>query len=66
MTGIVPLNALREQALATALTPSGQGGAATFRPHPGAESMLAFAGAFGRLKCAFHNDGQPSAAGAVC
>jgi hypothetical protein len=66
MARVVPLNALREQALATALPPPRQGGAASFRPHPRAESVLAFASAFGRLKCAFHNDGQPSVAGAVC
>jgi hypothetical protein len=55
----MPLNAFRQQALATALTSPRQSGASAFSAHPGAKSMLAFAGAFGGLKCAFHNN--PSA-----
>ena len=64
--GITSLDAFGEQALAAALTPASQAGASAFGPHAGAKSMLAFARAFGRLKCAFHNTIQPSAAGAVC
>jgi GNAT superfamily N-acetyltransferase len=49
------LRALRQQALATALTPTRENSAPAFGLHARAKTVLAFSGAFGRLIGAFHS-----------
>lgn len=48
------LDALGQEALASALTAAGQGGASAFGLHAGAEPVLAFARAFGSLVSSLH------------
>jgi hypothetical protein len=48
------VNAFREQTFAAALPPAGECRAATFGPHPGTETMLAFPCSLGWLISAFH------------
>ena len=54
MAGVVPVNALWEQAFATALAPSRKSGAAAFCSHTRAETVLAFTRSFRWLISAFH------------
>jgi hypothetical protein len=51
----VPVDALRKQSFATALTPARKSRAATFGPHPRAKTVLAFTRSFRGLISAFHN-----------
>jgi len=55
VAGVGPIDTFRQEALATALSPTRQRGTATFGSHARAKSMLAFARALGWLKCTFHN-----------
>ena len=57
MPGVTALYTLRQETLATPLTPPGKSGAAAFGLHPGAEPVLTFPRAFGSLKRAFHKIG---------
>jgi hypothetical protein len=54
MACVVDLNALRHQALATALAASSQSCSAAFGFHPGAEPELPFPGTLGSLIGSFH------------
>ena len=49
------LNAFREQAFATALTPACESCATSFGPHPRTKAVLTFACSLGWLVSAFHN-----------
>jgi hypothetical protein len=51
----VNFHALRQEALATALTATSQSGTTAFGFHAGAETVLAFARAFGSLVSSFHS-----------
>jgi hypothetical protein len=51
-------DAAREQTFAAALAAPSERGAAAFGFHTGAETVLAFARAFGRLIGAFHKAGR--------
>src|SRR5439155_8273579 len=53
-------DAFGQETFAPALTPARERGATAFRFHPGAEAVLTFAGALGRLVRAFHKTGQSS------
>src|SRR6266576_1309721 len=55
VAGVGPIDTFRQEALATPLSPARQGGTSTFGSHACAKSVLAFARAFGSLKCTFHN-----------
>lgn len=55
MPGVVNVHALRQQPFPAALAPAREGSASTFRAHPGAKTMLVFAGALRALKSAFHD-----------
>ena len=55
------INALREQAFATALAAARKSGPTAFGPHPGTETVLAFPRSFGWLIGAFHKTGNRSA-----
>jgi hypothetical protein len=55
MPGVMLFDALRKKTLSAALPAARQSRAATLGAHAGTESMLALAGAFRRLKSAFHN-----------
>ena len=55
---VMAFDAFGQQTFAAALTPPGEGGAAAFRFHPRTKTVLAFAGAFGRLVSAFHEAEQ--------
>ncbi len=59
----MPLDPFWEQAFAAALAPSREGRPPAFAFHAGAEAVLTFAGAFGRLISAFHIQRKLSAAG---
>jgi len=48
-------HALRQQPFPTALAPPRERCPAAFRAHPGAKTMLVFAGPFRALECAFHD-----------
>jgi hypothetical protein len=48
-------HAFRQQPLPPALTPPGEGGAAAFRAHARAKTMLVFSGALRALQSAFHD-----------
>jgi hypothetical protein len=48
------IHAFWQQAFAAALATSGEGGAAAFRPHPRAKTVLLLARSFGWLISAFH------------
>ena len=48
------LDALRQEAFATALATAREGGASAFGPHAGAKTVLAFARSLGWLISAFH------------
>lgn len=61
MAGVVPANALREQAFAAALAAARQSGATAFGPHPGTETVLALPRPLGWLIRAFHKTGNRSA-----
>jgi len=54
MAGVMSFHPFWQEALATALTPARERGAPAFGPHAGAETVLAFACAFGWLISAFH------------
>jgi hypothetical protein len=54
VTGVVKLNAFREQALAAALSPARQRGTARFCLHAGTKTMLTFSCSLGWLISAFH------------
>ncbi len=58
MASEVDFNALRKQALATALAATSENGAAILSFHTGAEPKLLFACALGRLVSAFHKAGS--------
>jgi hypothetical protein len=47
-------HAFGQQPLAATLTPARESGAAAFRAHPGAKTVLVFAGPLRALECAFH------------
>ncbi len=49
------LDTFWQQTFATALAPSGEGGASAFGAHARAKTVLAFSSALGWLKSAFHN-----------
>ena len=61
MSDIMSLDAFRQQTLATALTAPRKGRATTFGAHPGAETVLTFAGSLGWLVSAFHKTEKVSA-----
>lgn len=48
--------AFRQQTLATALTPTSERGASTFRAHARTKTVLTFPGALRALESAFHNE----------
>jgi hypothetical protein len=52
------LDAFREQAFATALSPACEGRAPAFGAHPGTETVLTFACSLGWLVSAFHKTGK--------
>ena len=52
--GVMNLDALRQEALTTALTAAGENRTTTLGLHTGSETELAFAGPLGRLIGAFH------------
>jgi hypothetical protein len=54
MSGVMSLDAFRQQTLATALAAARKGRATTFGTHPGAETVLTFACSLGWLVSAFH------------
>ena len=54
MAGVVPLDAFREQTLATALSPAGKYRPAAFCLHPGTKTVLAFPGSLRWLVSPFH------------
>ena len=54
VTREVDFNALRQQALASALTAAGEDGSSAFGFHAGAKAELLLARPFGRLVSAFH------------
>ena len=54
VAGVVPVNAFRKQALATALAPPGKSGAATLGSHTCAKTVLAFTRSLRWLISAFH------------
>ena len=54
VAGEMHFRALRQQTLATALTPPRERGASAFRAHARAKAVLLFAGALRALKCPFH------------
>lgn len=60
MAGVVYLDAFREQAFAPALPPARQRGAARFRFHPGAKTVLPFACSLGGLVSPFHKTEKAS------
>ena len=51
---VVPVNAFRKQAFATALPPARKSGATALGSHTSAKAVLAFARSFGWLIRAFH------------
>jgi hypothetical protein len=51
-------HALRQQTLATALTPPREGGASAFGAHPRTKTVLLFPGALRALECPFHTVGR--------
>ena len=55
MAGVVPVNALRQQSLATAFAPACKSGATSLGSHPCAKTVLAFTRSFRWLISAFHN-----------
>ena len=52
--GVMNFDALRQEALTTALTTAGKNGATALGLHTGSETELAFTGPLGRLIGAFH------------
>jgi hypothetical protein len=52
------LDAFREKAFATALSPACEGRAPAFGTHPGTETVLTFACSLGWLVRAFHKTGK--------
>lgn len=57
---IVHLDALGQEALATALAATGERGTAAFGLHARTETVLAFARALGRLVSSFHGQKIPA------
>ncbi len=51
---VIDFGALRQETLTTTLTAARETRATGFRAHPGAETVLTFAGAFRGLVSAFH------------
>jgi hypothetical protein len=47
-------HAFRQQSLPAALAPARESGAAAFRAHAGAKTVLVFPGPFRALECSFH------------
>jgi len=54
MPGVMNFDAFRQEPLPTPLAPTRESGAAAFRAHPGAETVLVFPGPFRALECTFH------------
>jgi len=54
----VRVDAFRQQTFAAALAPARKGRATAFGTHPGAETVLTFAGSLGWLISAFHKTGK--------
>jgi Na+/serine symporter len=54
MAGVMNFHTLRQQPFPATLAPARESGAAAFRAHAGAETVLVFPGPFRALECAFH------------
>jgi len=58
VSGVVRVDAFRQQTFAAALAPARKGRATAFGTHPGAETVLTFACSLGWLISAFHKTGK--------
>jgi len=58
VSGVVPVNAFRQQTFAAALAPPGKSRATAFGTHSRTETVLTFACSLGWLISAFHKTGK--------